>query len=426
MLNVRLIRERPDVVRAALARRHQDVPLDAVLALDERRRALLQELEGLRAQINELSRRVGHLRQRDPQAAEAARNESRALGTRVRELEEEVTQVERDLEAQLAWLPNLPADDVPDGADERDNVVVRTWGEPRRHAFTPRPHWELGERLGIIDFERGVKLAGTRFYVLRGAGAMLQRALIAWMLDLHRHEHGYVEIYPPYLVREEIVYGSGQLPKFADNLYRDIADDLWLIPTAEVPLVNLHRDEILEPDALPINYVAHTPCFRREKMAAGRDTRGIKRGHQFDKVELVKIVAPETSDEELARLVSHAEEVLRRLELPYRVVQLCTGDLGFTAVKTFDLEVWAPGCAEWLEVSSCSNVGDFQSRRANIRWRRAIGARVEYPHALNGSALALPRTVIAVLETYQRADGSVEVPAVLRPYMGGIAMLEPH
>jgi seryl-tRNA synthetase len=304
------------------------------------------------------------------------------------------------------------------GPDESANVIVRTEGELPTYDFQPIPHWDLGPRLGIIDFERGVKVSGTRFYILRGMGARLQRALIAWMLDLHSRERGYLEVYPPAMVRGECLVGTGQLPKFADTVYRDIEDDAWWVPTAEVPVTNMYRDEILDTEALPIRHVAYTPCFRREKMSAGRDVRGIKRGHQFDKVELVKFVRPETSDAELMSLLDDAETVCRRLGLAHRVVQMCTGDLSFTAAMKFDVEVWAPGCGEWLEVSSCSNFRDFQARRAGIRFRPAPGAKPELVHTLNGSGLGLPRTLLAVLETYQRADGSITVPEVLRPYVG--------
>jgi seryl-tRNA synthetase len=295
---------------------------------------------------------------------------------------------------------------------------VRSWGKPPDISFKPLPHWELAEKLGIIDFQRGVKLSGSRFYVLKGQGARLQRALITFMLDLHVKEHGYTEIYPPFMVKRECMVGSGNLPKFADNLYHDEEDDLWFVPTAEVPLTNLHRDEVLPPGTLPLNYVAYTACFRREKMAAGKDTRGIKRGHQFDKVELYKFTEPETSDAELEKLLGNAEDVSQHLGIPYRVLQLCTGDLGFASSKSFDIEMWAPGCSEWLEVSSCSNCVDFQARRANIRYRPDPKAKLSFVHTLNGSGLALPRVVIALLENYQQADGSIKVPEALIPYMG--------
>ncbi|MCJ7605542.1 MAG: serine--tRNA ligase, partial [Dehalococcoidales bacterium] len=304
------------------------------------------------------------------------------------------------------------------GKNEDENVKVREWGNPPEFSFEPLPHWTLGETLDIIDFERGVKISGSRFYVLKGLGARLQRAVITFMLDLHTTEHGYKEIYPPSIVKKECMYGSAQLPKFADNIYHDAEDDLWFIGTAEIPLTNLHRDEILAREDLPIYYCAYTPCYRREKMSAGKDTRGIKRGHQFDKVEMYKFTTPETSAAELESMTLNAEEVCKRLGLPYRVLEHCTGDLGFTAVKAYDIDIWAPGCAEWLEVSSCSNCTDFQARRTGIRYRPEKDARPQYVHTLNGSGLALPRIIIGIMENYQREDGSITVPEVLQPFMG--------
>ena len=403
------------MVRQALVRRGEDPsPLDRVLDLDKRRRTLLAESESLRARRNEVSKQLGKMKDKPPETIA----EMREVGSRIKALETDLKQVDSDLTDLLLTFPNIPLDDVPVGEDESGNVLIKTHGEPLTFDFTPLPHWELGESLGILDFERGVKISGSRFYVLKGPGARLQRALITWMLDLHGQQHGYQEVYPPFMVKRESMVASGNLPKFGDNLYHDVEDDLWFIPTAEVPLTNLHRDEIFPPGALPINYVAYTPCFRREKMSAGRDTRGIKRGHQFDKVEMYKFVEPHTSEDELQRLVSDAEEVAQGLGLAYRLVQLCTGDLGFNSAKSFDLEIWAPGCQEWLEVSSCSNCTDFQSRRANIRYRPQEGARPQFLHTLNGSGLALPRVMIAVMETYQQRDGSVAVPEVLRPYTG--------
>jgi seryl-tRNA synthetase len=298
-------------------------------------------------------------------------------------------------------------------------VVVREEGQPRAFDFQPVAHWDLGPELGILDFERGVKLAGSRFYVLRGAGAWLQRALISWMIDVHVREHGYQEVYLPFVVKEACLLGAGQLPKFADNLYHDVEDDIWLVPTAEVPLTNLHREEILPPEALPLRYVAYTPCFRKEKMSAGRDVRGIKRGHQFDKVEMYRFTTPEESYQALEEMVEDALTICRRLEIPYRVIELCTGDLSFASAKSYDIELWAPGCGEWLEVSSLSNCEDFQARRANVRYRPERGAKTRFPHTLNGSGLALPRVMIAVMENYQQADGTVVVPEAVRPWMGG-------
>ncbi|MCL6432533.1 MAG: serine--tRNA ligase [Anaerolineae bacterium] len=417
MIDLRLIREHPDLVREALVRLNTTAPIDEILALDAKRRDLLQQVEALKAQRNAVSKEIARLKDEAERLARI--DEMRSVGEEIGRLDQDVRAVEERLNLLLLEVPNLPHPDVPVGKDESENVVVRTEGEVRRFDFEPLPHWELGASLGIIDFERGVKVSGSRFFVLKGDGARLQRALIAFMLDLHTRRHGYTEVYPPFLVRREALVGTGNLPKFADNLYHDVEDDLWLIPTAEVPVTNLHREEILEPGTLPLYYVAYTACFRREKAAAGKDTRGIKRVHQFDKVELVKFVAPETSDEELDRLVADAEEVCTALGIPHRVVMMCTGDLSFTAAMKYDIEMWAPGSQEWLEVSSCSNFRDFQARRAGIRYRPAAGARPEYVHTLNGSGLALPRTLIAVMENYQQADGSIVIPEVLRPYMGG-------
>jgi len=413
MLDVKLIRENPKVVRQALEKRGDFFPLEAVLGADERYRDLLRQVELLRAQHNEASKQLG--RAEDKPAEPIAR--MRQMGEQITALQQETSQAKASRESLLLELPNIPHPSVPLGKEESDNTVVRTWGEPREFSFKPLPHWELGENLDIIDFKRGVKLSGSRFYVLKGMGARLQRALISFMLDLHGTEHGYSEIYPPFMVKRECMVGSGNLPKFSDNLYHDSEDDFWFIPTAEVPLTNLHRDEILGADVLPLNYVAYTACFRREKLAAGKDTRGIKRGHQFDKVELYKLTEPEKSDEELEKLVADAEDVCRRLGIPYRVIQLCTGDLGFAACKTYDIEMWAPGSGEWLEVSSCSNCSDFQARRAGIRYRSQPGARPCFVHTLNGSGLALPRVLIAVLENYQQPDGTVLVPEVLQSRM---------
>jgi len=417
VLDIRLIRVEPERVKAQLAT--VGVPasqVDELLAADRRRREAIQEVETLRAERTAASKAIRD--QKDPAAREAAIAAQRGVGERITAAEATVAAAEAEFERLMLEMPNLPHPDVPVGPDESANVVVRTEGEPAAYDFTPLPHWELGPQLGIIDFERGVKISGTRFYVLRGMGARLQRALITWMLDLHTREHGYVEVYPPAMVHGECLVGVGQLPKFADTVYHDVEDDFWWVPTAEVPVTNLYRDEIIPAEALPLYHVAYTPCFRREKMSAGRDVRGIKRGHQFDKVEMVKFVRPETSDAELLSLLNDAENVCRRLGLPHRVVQMCTGDLSFTAAMKFDVEVWSPGCAEWLEVSSCSNFRDFQSRRAGIRYRPAPGAKPELVHTLNGSGLGVPRVLIAILETYQRADGSVVVPDALRPYVG--------
>ncbi|RME36015.1 MAG: serine--tRNA ligase [Thermoflexia bacterium] len=419
MIDIALIRRDPQTVRNALLARGEDPSLvDRVLEVDARWRALLTQVEELRAERNRVSREIG--RMKDPVQREPLIAQMRAVGDRIAELEDQVRVTEAERDDLLLRVPNVPHPSVPVGPDASHNVLVRQWGEPRSFEFDPLPHWDLGPELGILDFERGIKLAGSRFYVLWGAGALLERALIAWMIHVHTHEHGYTEVYLPFVVKRECLLGAGQLPKFEDNLYHDVEDDLWLVPTAEVPLTNLHRDEILPPDALPLRYVAYTPCFRRERMSAGRDIRGIKRGHQFDKVEIYQITTPEASYDALEEMLEHALDLCRRLEIPHRVVQLCTGDLGFAAARTYDIEMWAPGCGEWLEVSSVSNCEDFQARRANIRYRPEPNARPRFVHTLNGSGLALPRVVIAILENYQQPDGSVVVPEVLRPWMGGL------
>ena len=424
MLDIKLIRENPEFVRQQMAAlQDADAPLDKALALDEERRRLLMLVEEMKARRNSESKRIGQLiREGRREEADALKAETGSVGDEIKTLDDRLRIIDEDLFDAMSRIPNLPLPIVPVGKDDSENVVMRSEGAPRRFDFEPRPHWELGEALGIIDFERGVKLSGSRFYVLKGLGARLQRALITWMLDVHLAQ-GYEEVYVPFVVREQCLFGTGSLPKFAETLYRDIEDDLWLIPTAEVPVTNLYRDEILPPGSLPIHHVAYTPCFRRERMSAGRDVRGIKRGHQFDKVEMVKFVEPEQGEADLAALVADAEEICRLLEIPYRVVQMCTGDLSFVAAAKYDLEMWSPGVQEWLEVSSCSLFTDFQARRANIRYRPEEGAKPRYVYTLNGSGLALPRVVIAILETYQQADGSVVVPAVLRPYMGGVEVI---
>jgi seryl-tRNA synthetase len=415
MLSADYIRDHADEVRAALARRHMDAPLDEVLTTDAERRRILQELEALRAERNQASRRIGATK--DAEERQRLIAEQSGVRDRVDALETLLKDVEARRTDALMQIPNMPLPEVPEGPDESGNVVVRE-GLPRREfGFTPRPHWELGEALGLIDFAAGVKISGSRFYVLKGLGARLQRALIQFMLDLHVYEHGLEEIYPPFMVKEACLWATGDLPKFLDNLYHDAEEDYWLVPTAEVPLTNLWRDEIIEPGVLPLRYVAYTACFRREKMSAGRDVRGIKRGHQFDKVEMYTFCEPDRSMDELALMLRNAEEVCERLELPHRVLQICTGDLGFKSAISYDVELWAPGQEEWLEVSSVSNVRDFQARRANIRFRRELGARPELPHMLNGSGLALPRVLAALLENNQNEDGSIAIPAVLRPYM---------
>jgi seryl-tRNA synthetase len=424
VLDINLIREKPEIVRQSMAVRQMDAaPVDQALALDAERRKLISETEALKAERNTVSREIS--RSKDAAERETKIEAMRVVGERIAALDERLRQAEADLQASVAIIPNLPDPRVPLGKDEHDNVVVRTVGEPRSFDFTPQAHWDLGPALGIIDFEQGVKLTGSRFYVLSGAGARLQRALIAWMLDLHIRQ-GYLEKYTPFMVRSDTLYAAGQLPKFQDNLYHDVEEDFWMVPTAEVPLTGLHMGDVLDEASLPVRYTAYTPCFRREKMSAGRDVRGIKRGHQFDKVEMYKYCQPEESDEEHRKMVADAEQTCAELGLTYRVVMQSTGDLSFASQITYDIEVWAPGCAEWLEVSSVSNVGDFQARRANIKYRPADGGRPRFVHTLNGSGLGLPRTLIAVMENYQQADGSIVVPPVLRTWMGGIEVIRPE
>ena len=424
MLDINLIREQPERVREALQKRRMATdPVDQVLELDEGRRALIQQAETLKAERNVVSKEIGKLK--EPAERQAKIEAMRSVGEQIEALDAQLRVVEARLDEVMAEIPNLPDPRVPVGADERDSRVIKTVGEPPRFDFEPKPHWELGPALGILNFEQGVKITGSRFYVLSGAGARLQRALIAWMLDLHTRQ-GYTEKYTPFMVKGAVLYGAGQLPKFADNLYRDHEEDLWMVPTAEVPLTGLHMDDILEEATLPRHYTAYTPCFRREKMSAGRDVRGIKRGHQFDKVEMYMFCKPEESQAAFEKMAADAEQTCAELGLTYRINQLCTGDLGFAAHITYDFEVWAPGCGEWLEVSSVSNVGDFQARRANIKYRPADGGRVRFVHTLNGSGLGLPRTLIAVLENFQQADGSVAVPEVLRPWMGGADVIRPE
>jgi seryl-tRNA synthetase len=413
---LQFIREHPEKVREALANRHESAPLDEILDLDVRRRQLLQQVESMRAEQNAASAEVARVKDKSTVAGRIA--ELRELSQRIKEMEPTIREIDEQLNQLLLLMPNIPHESVPVGKDESENLVLRSWGEPRQFDFDPLPHWEIGERLGIMDFERSAKISGARFSLLKGHGARMARALISFMLDVHTSEHGYTEIYTPFLVRRECMVGTGQLPKFEVDMYRTDPDDLFLIPTAEVPVTNYHREEILEPGTLPLYYVAYTPCFRREAGSAGRDTRGLIRVHQFDKVELVKFVAPETSYDELEKLVADAEDILRKLQIPYRVSQMCTGDVGFTASKKYDPEAWMPGQDKYVEISSCSNFEDFQARRAGIRYRPETGAKAEFVHTLNGSGLAVGRTLAAVLENYQQEDGSVVVPDALRPYMG--------
>lgn len=417
MLPLAFVREHPDVVRASLRVRNAEAPVDEILALDVRRRDLLAEVESLRAERNRASK--------GGKPSDEVRARMRAVGERIGALDAELHDVDEALREKLLWIPNLPDASAPVGDGDGDDVVLRTSGEERRFSFEPKPHWEIGERLGILELERATKLAGARFYALRGAGAALQRALITWLLDLWTREHGFTEIYPPFLCKEEVLVGSGSLPKSRDGVFRIEGEDLWLVPTAEVQLLSAYRDEVIEASALPLRVTAYTPCFRHERITAGREVRGIRRLFQFDKVELFVFCRPEESPAELERLVRIAGEALDRLELRYRLKELCTANLAFQAAKGIDIDVWAPGVADWLEVSSCSNCTDFQSHRVNVRMRGAPAGRAEPLHTLNGSGLGLARTMIAILESYQREDGSVVVPAVLRPYLHDLEVIAP-
>jgi seryl-tRNA synthetase len=403
MFDLKLIRDNPELVKESLAHRKDTAPIDEIYALDQERRQKLNDLENLR-----------HARKGGKMEAE----EGRRLRDRITALEAETSALDEKLKDLLLRVPNMPDVSVPVGSSEEDNIIVRSWGPLPQFDFTPLPHWDLGVKLGIIDFDRGVKLSGTRFYVLDGWGARLQRALISFFLDIHTFEHHYKEVYLPYMVKKETMQASGNLPKFVDNLYRDVEGEFWFVPTAEVPITSLHSGEILNAEQLPLYYVAYTACFRREKMSAGKDTRGIKRGHQFDKVEMYKLTEPATSMGELEKMVHDAEEICQKLKLPYRIKLLNTSDMGFSSVKTYDVEMWAPGQGEWLEVSSCSNCSDFQARRGNLRYRPTSADKPQFVHTLNGSGLALPRVLISVMENYQQADGTIKVPEVLQKYVG--------
>ena len=418
MLDIRHLRENFATVEAALANRNSSIDLSGVIDLDSRRRALLGEGETLKAEKNRVSALIGQTKDKSQLQGEFARMKD--VAAQIKQIDEELRQVEEELQQGLMLLPNIPHEDCPIGSSEDANREVRCWGEKTTFDFTPKAHWDLGEELAILDFERGVKIAGARFVLYRGAGARLERALINFMLDLHTEKHGYMETLPPFLVNRASMTATGQLPKFADDLFHTEDVDLFLIPTAEVPVTNIHRDDIVTEAELPLNYTAYTPCFRKEAGSHGRDTRGLIRQHQFNKVELVKFTRPEDSDSQLQQLLGHAEAVLQQLKLPYRVVDLCTGDIGFSAARTFDLEVWLPGQSCYREISSCSNFRDFQARRAGIRFRREGAKKVELVHTLNGSGLAVGRTLVAILENYQQADGSIAIPEVLQPYMGGL------
>lgn len=422
MLDIKYLRENLEEAEQRLKTRSGSVDLSGFKALDEKRRRLLGEAETLKARRNSVSEEIGRLK-RDKKDASALMAEMQDESARIKSLDAELAECDSALEAMLLLVPNIPNSSVPVGRDEADNPVVRSWKTAPSFDFVPKEHTDLGEALGIIDFERAGKLSGARFSLLKGAGALLERALISFMLDLHTREHGYTEVLPPFMVKSDMMRGTGQLPKFADDLFKIEGWDHYLIPTAEVPVTNMHRDEILEEDGLPICYAAYTPCFRKEAGSYGKDVKGLIRQHQFNKVELVKFSSPESSYDELEKLLANAEEVLKRLELPYRVITLCTGDMGFSSAKTYDIEVWLPGQLKYREISSCSNFEDFQARRANIRYRPKGGGKPRFVHTLNGSGLAVGRTLVAIIENYQDADGSVRVPKALIPYAGGLEII---
>ncbi len=417
MLDVRFIRENTEVVKAAMINRNADVDVDAVLALDARRREIVTEVEGLKAERNTISKSIG-LMIREGKDPESIKAQVREMGEQISSLDEEQREVEAQLRERLLYIPNMPSATTPVGKDETDNPVVRSWGEKVVHDFEPVPHWDLGITLNLFDLERGAKISGSGFPLFIGKGAKLERALIQFMLDMHTEEHGYIEVSPPFLCNETAMTGTGQLPKFAEDMYTVPLDGLYAIPTAEVPVTNMYGNEILTKE-LPICHTAYTPCFRREAGSAGKDTRGLLRVHQFDKVEMVKFTTPETSEAEHEKLTLDAERVLQKLGLHYRVIELCSGDLGFSASKCYDIELWAPAQDKWLEVSSCSNFYDYQARRAGIRYRNEDG-KTAFVHTINGSGVALPRLVIAIMENYQNADGSIDLPEALWPYMGGL------
>ncbi|HYA14537.1 MAG TPA: serine--tRNA ligase [Syntrophales bacterium] len=419
MLDIKFLRQNIDFVRKKMLERGQEVNLNAFIALDEKRRSVLQEVENLRNERNTASKEIGEKKKRKQDASEIITRIS-DVSNRIKELDESLKKIEEDLGNILMVIPNVPHESVAYGTSSEDNLVIREWGEKPKFDFTPKPHWEIGEDLKILDFTRGAKITGARFTLYRGAGAVLERAIINFMLDLHTAEHGYTEVLTPFMVNSESMTGTGQLPKFAEDLFKIDGMDYYLIPTAEVPVTNIHRDEILNEKDLPTYYVAYSPCFRAEAGSYGKDTRGLIRQHQFNKVELVKFTTPDTSYDELEKLTVNAEEILKRLNIHFRTVSLCTADLGFSSAKTYDIEVWLPGQDTYREISSCSNFEDFQARRASIRFRREGSGKVEFVHTLNGSGLAVGRTVVAVLENLQQADGSVIIPDVLRPYMKGI------
>ncbi|MEI7590859.1 MAG: serine--tRNA ligase [Deltaproteobacteria bacterium] len=423
MLDIKFIRQNLELMRNAISMRGQNIDFNRLVSIDEIRRDVLQKLEAYRSERNTVSKEVGE-RKKNKQNADDLVTRMGAVGSEIKKYEEQLKETETTIGEFLMSIPNIPHSSVVRGASAEDNPVVRHWGEKPSLNFTPKPHWEIGEDLKILDFARGAKITGARFTLYRGAGAMLERAIINFMLDLHTREHGYEEVLPPFMVNSDSLKGTGQLPKFEEDLFHIEKTDYYLIPTAEVPVTNIHRDEIINEKDLPIYYVAYSPCFRAEAGSYGKDTRGLIRQHQFNKVELVKFCRPEKSYDELEKLTHNAEEVLKRLNIHYRVVSLCSGDLGFSSAKTYDIEVWLPGQEAYREISSCSNFEDFQARRAMIRYKNEENQKTEFVHTLNGSGLAAGRTVVAVLENYQQKDGTVIVPEVLRPYMGGLEVIK--
>ena len=414
MIDINTLRENPEIISSSLDQRQDKIDLKSILDLDNQKRKLIQQNDELKYKKNIVSKKLGQSDQKPISLIE----EMREAGNQIKNLDLKLEKIGAKLNYLLSTIPNLVSDNVPYGKDENENKVIKTVGEIKNFDFIPKPHWELGTDLNIIDFERGVSTSGSRFFILKGKGAKLQRALINWMTDFHQKEFDCQELYLPNLVNEKTVFGSGQLPKFGENMYIDTDENLWLVPTAEVPITGMHQNEVFNIENLPINYVAHTPCYRKEKASAGKDKRGMKRVHQFEKIEIYKFVEPQNSENELKKLITQVTEICIQLRIPYRLKQLCSGDLGFSATETYDIEMWSPGSNEWLEVSSCSNCGDFQARRSNIKFRESTKTKPKFVHTLNGSGLALPRTIISIIENYQQKDGSIAVPEILIPYTG--------
>lgn len=414
MIDINILRENPEIILNSLDQRQDKIDLEQIINLDNQKRKLIQQSDDLKNQKNIVSKKLGQADKKPISLIE----EMREAGNQIKNLDLKLEKISTKLNYLLSTIPNLVSNNVPYGKNEDENEVIKSVGEIKNFDFTPKPHWELGSELNIIDFERGVSVSGSRFFILKGKGAKLQRALINWMSDFHQKEFDCEELYLPNLVNEKTVFGSGQLPKFGENMYVDSDEKLWLVPTAEVPITGMHQNEIFNIENLPINYVAHTPCYRKEKASAGKDKRGMKRVHQFEKIEIYKFVEPKNSENELIKLINQVTEICVQLKIPYRLKQLCSGDLGFSATETYDIEMWSPGSNEWLEVSSCSNCGDFQARRSNIKFRESPKTKPKFVHTLNGSGLALPRTIISIIENYQQKDGSIAIPEILIPYTG--------